>query len=354
MLGKGIIDQPTADRIRNYYSTTETDSGNRLFVIFGILGALLVGLGIILIVAHNWDQLSQTVRLTVSFFPTLIGQILCFYVFRKRITSIAWREGASVFLFLSIGATFSLIAQVYHLPADLNEFLLTWMLLVAPLIYLMRSNVTSLLFIIGVTWLGWLTNEGEPQSSWFWLLMLFALPKYLMLWTSGNAQNSLMFHHWMFVIAILTNLWTLHTGESPIIVLMYLVVLAIFYQIGEGIGFSKLLGNAYLIVGSVGTVILLMIHSFVFPWKDYQDEMITGSLSSWGMVLGYAEFWWTIGFAFILLIVLRLIISESSKRLLDLNNWAFVLLTLCFFICYLDVDITRILVNLFLLGISIE
>ena len=354
LLSKGIIDQPTADRIRNYYSRTEADGGNRLFAIFGILGALLVGLGVILIVAHNWDQLSQSARLTFSFVPTIIGQTLCFYVFRKRISSVAWREGASVFLFLSVGATISLIAQVYHLPSDLNEFLFTWLLLVAPLIYLMRSNFTSLLFIVGVTWLGWLTNEGEPQSSWFWLLMLFALPKYLMLWTSGREKNSLMFHHWIFVIAILTNLWTLHSGESPIIVLMYMVVLAIFYQIGEGIGLSRLLGNAYLIAGSVGTAVLLMVHSFIFPWNEYRDEMITGSLSSWGMIIGYAEFWWTIAFFAILLLVLRLIITENTRRILDLNNWAFVLLTLCFFVCYLDVDIARILINLFLLALALS
>ena len=54
-----IISDEVADKIQDYYRTKGSLSKNRLFVVFGILGAILIGLGIILIIAHNWDELSR-------------------------------------------------------------------------------------------------------------------------------------------------------------------------------------------------------------------------------------------------------------------------------------------------------
>ncbi len=35
----------------------------------GILGSLLVGLGIVLLVAHNWDEMSRQCKLSLLFLP---------------------------------------------------------------------------------------------------------------------------------------------------------------------------------------------------------------------------------------------------------------------------------------------
>jgi uncharacterized membrane protein len=51
-----VISPESAENIRNYYKSKQEQSGNRLFIVFGILGAILVGLGLILIIAHNWDD----------------------------------------------------------------------------------------------------------------------------------------------------------------------------------------------------------------------------------------------------------------------------------------------------------
>jgi uncharacterized membrane protein len=51
--------QKRLSEIKQFYQQQSGKSGNRLIVVFGILGAILVGLGIILIIAHNWDDLSK-------------------------------------------------------------------------------------------------------------------------------------------------------------------------------------------------------------------------------------------------------------------------------------------------------
>lgn len=48
-----VISEETADKIRDFYRNKRGQSTNRLFIVFGILGGILVGLGIILIIAHN-------------------------------------------------------------------------------------------------------------------------------------------------------------------------------------------------------------------------------------------------------------------------------------------------------------
>ena len=120
-----IIDAATADRIRAYYRTREEESTPKIFVIFGVLGAVLVGLGIILIFAHNWDELPRFAKTILAFIPLIAGQIACGYTLFKKRDSVAWRESSATFLFFAIGASISLISQIYNISGNFSSFLLT-------------------------------------------------------------------------------------------------------------------------------------------------------------------------------------------------------------------------------------
>ncbi|MBD3630844.1 DUF2157 domain-containing protein [Cyclobacterium sp.] len=121
----GVISQETTGKIRDYYGEKGGQSNHHLFVVFGIIGAPLVGLGIILLLAHNWDEFSRTAKTCLAFLPLLIGQVLCGFVLIKKQESVAWRESSTAFLFLAVGASISLVSQIYHMPGDLGLFLLT-------------------------------------------------------------------------------------------------------------------------------------------------------------------------------------------------------------------------------------
>jgi uncharacterized membrane protein len=58
----GVISNEAAGNIRDYYRDKGELSNNRLFIVFGILGSILVGLGFVLIIAHNWDELSKITK----------------------------------------------------------------------------------------------------------------------------------------------------------------------------------------------------------------------------------------------------------------------------------------------------
>src|SRR3954469_7771767 len=102
---EGVISPEVAGNIRAYYQAKSANPHNRLFVVFAILGAILVGLGIILIIAHNWDELTRPVKVFFAFLPLVAGQLFCGFTLLKRSNDQGWKEGSSVFLFFSVGAS---------------------------------------------------------------------------------------------------------------------------------------------------------------------------------------------------------------------------------------------------------
>jgi len=108
LLDAKIISSDVAQSINDYYQSKSSDKEGRLFLIFGIIGAVLVSLGLILIMAHNWDRMSRWLKLVIAFTPLVIGQVLCAYAYFSRHGNRGWSEACSAFLFLSIGGCISL------------------------------------------------------------------------------------------------------------------------------------------------------------------------------------------------------------------------------------------------------
>ena len=288
LIRAGIISEETADKINDYYSNKSRNSPNRLFIVFGIFGAILVALGIILLVAHNWDDLSRTTKSFFAFLPLIVGQILCAFVLIKKPGSVAWRESASAFLFFSVGACISLISQIYNIPGNLSSFLLTWMLLCLPLIYLMRSSITSLLYLTGITYYAvetsyWYWSHPSSESYQYWLLLLAVLPHYYLLYKEKPESNFMIFHNWLVPLSVIICLGTVAKNEGELMYIAYFSLFGLFYLIGSSKFFQqqKLRNNGYKILGSLGTIVLLLVLSFDEFWhglrsKDFNSyEVIT-------------------------------------------------------------------------------
>ena len=90
LLDANIISSDVAQSINDYYQSKSSDKEGRLFLIFGIIGAVLVSLGLILIMAHNWDRMSRWLKLVIAFSPLVIGQVLCAYAYFIRYGNRGW------------------------------------------------------------------------------------------------------------------------------------------------------------------------------------------------------------------------------------------------------------------------
>jgi uncharacterized membrane protein len=179
----GTLSAEAAARLRQRYGAVETASGSRRAItLFGLLGATLIGGGVILLLAHNWDELSRPVRAFLSMLPLLAGQGLCLWTLLRRADSAAWREGSGAFLTMAIGASIALVSQTYHTGGAFEDFMLAWVLLALPIAYLMQATLPAILYLAGiVVWQGSLTHGAADalfglRTYGYWVLLALALP----------------------------------------------------------------------------------------------------------------------------------------------------------------------------------
>lgn len=284
LLDAGVISNDEASRIRNYYAQNPQPENNRLVIIFAILGSLLVGMGLILIIAHNWDTLPKAVKLGIGLLPMLVAQVVCGYLLWKKSTSVAWRESVSVFLVFAIATAIAIVSQVYNMDGTLASFLFFWMLLTLPVIYMMRSSAASLLFWIGITW--YACDEGyihfyHDIPYKYWLLALAAVPWYVHLCRRDESTFT-YFHNWIIAISLIITLGTFASQTEELILPAYVFLFGIFILVGQLPVFSRhrLVADAYLVLGSTGLVTLLLSLSFRWYWEDINRDEISGWLIS--------------------------------------------------------------------------
>lgn len=344
-----IISPETAERIRTFYAQRQESTPNRLLVVFGILGALLTGLGIILIIAHNWYNMGKVGRLIIAFLPMLAGQIVCGYTLFKNNVNPIWKESSATFLFFSIGASISIVSQVYNIDGKLGEFLFWWMILSLPVIYVMPSSMVSLLYLVGITWYACSIGYFEyPQDNpvLYWPLLLAVIPHYTSL--SGSHENFFNFHSWLISISLVICLGTLSSGNGELMTVAYMGMFCVLLLLGQMEPFSKkrLITNAFLAVGSVGIISILLYLSFRDFWYglggvDINFRTEANELS--GAIIS------TLLAAYMIYRKWRL----SSWRDINPKSWAFVAVILLFVVGFSAPFVSVVAVNLLLFSYSV-
>ncbi len=185
LVAGGIISADSAEALRRHYSTTLPTEPRRIgFVLSAILGSLLIGAGIILLVAHNWDFLSRPVRCAISFGPLVLSQALAIFVLLRRNESAPWRESAAILNVAAIGTAIALVSQTYQIQGDFARFILVWMLLALPIVYLFRTNVGLAIYFVGATVWVVSSKTGDffgvrPNDLWVWALLLLGVPAFI-------------------------------------------------------------------------------------------------------------------------------------------------------------------------------
>lgn len=272
----GIISPDLAENIRSYYLSRKNNSPNRLFIAFGILGAMLIGLGILLIIAHNWDEFSRTIKTIWAFTPLVIGQVFCGWALFRRQQNTGWKEGSAAFLFLAIGTSIALVSQIYHIPGDQKEFMLTWMITAFPLVYLMNSSSASLLYIIGITYYSTVSGYTYPSTQPFlyWPLLLLAIPHYYLLIKNKPSSNFTGFHHWIIPISLVIALGTMGKSNEELLVTAYTGLFGLFILFGRHAmpTDGRLRQNGFLVTGVAGLMVILYMYSFNELWKSLRGN----------------------------------------------------------------------------------
>ena len=118
-----------------------------LVVALSVLGAVLIGLGVITFFAANWDEISRTTKLVA-----LIAGVLLSY----GSGYLVWQRSGPTPLAIALvllgciiyGAGVHLIGQIYHISVDNPNLSLFWFLGVVPMAYVTRARPVMFLAIV--------------------------------------------------------------------------------------------------------------------------------------------------------------------------------------------------------------
>lgn len=269
LVKKEIIPAESADLIQSYYGPVNKSFGNRtLLTMFGIVGVILIGLGITLILAHNWEQLSRMTRTFIVISKLLIAQILAGAIIWFKKDDALWTESTSTFLMIIIGSSIALIGQTYHIADDFSNFMLTWMLLSIPLVYLMKVTIPALLYLIGITTWAVSGDFGDINKHLIWVLLALNGPYYWKLIKVNPYANSPVLISW-----VLTPCFYICFGKvfsiqlQHLSMLIYVTLFAATYFIGliwfdgpvktwkkpfKAIGLTGCIGISFLLTSKQG------------------------------------------------------------------------------------------------------
>ncbi len=354
LLNAQVIDKPTADRISKYYDDKKKNSVNLLIMIFAIIGAALIGSGIILILAHNWDNFSRNIRTGIAFLPLVAAQALCLYTILKKYDSKAWREGCSVFLVFAVGASISMVSQIFHIVGDISQFLFIWMLICLPVLYIMKSDASALLIIAGITGVSLTAFDGRynniPILSKYFILLVGWSYYYLTSVIKRRKTVITAYFHLTTAISLLITLGHITVDHYSILNLVYFCAFSILILISElsVLKDSVLAHNMIKILGLVGFYIMTFTFSYADNWKHSRLEFIV-----YRKMLAGGELIWA-GLVFILAVVLfyRVLVKNRGKWF-ELEYYGFIVFALLYFIVRSDL-ISMIVMNLYLLAISVS
>ncbi len=118
-----------------------------LIVALSILGAVLIGLGVISFYAANWDEISRSAKLASLIIGTLLSYGAGYYLWQRTSYSAV---GVALVLqgCIIYGAGIHLIGQIYHVDVNDPNLSLFWFLGVAPLAYVTRSRPVMFLAVV--------------------------------------------------------------------------------------------------------------------------------------------------------------------------------------------------------------
>lgn len=280
LVSEGVVDTTTAERLRQRYATEGQSGRSWGVVVCGVLGALLIGLGVIMLLAHNWKDLSRPARILLSFAPLAATQALVIVGQVRRWRGGAWRETMGLLWTLAVGACIALIAQTYHLPGDAEGFTLVWACLVLPILWFTQAaTVLASFFGILLAWASFSQLYGGV-ALFFWPLAALAYPA-----VRGEVRDHpqgmrAVCMLWILALAGTAALGiTLEKAMPGLWILTYAGAFAVLYLMGGywGAAAPTLWQRPLHTLGSGGVVVLAYLLTFEWPWHEigwhyYHDD----------------------------------------------------------------------------------
>lgn len=157
----GLIDEPTADRIRAFEQADEKPSGARWQVLIAvILGGILLGAGVLLFVAAHWDQVSPNERLALVLAMLAILHLGAIFSADKFPAMATALHGVGT---IAAGAAIAMVGQIFNMQEHWPAAILLWALCAAAGWWSLRDQFQQICFMLLAP--AWLISEWTYRAS---------------------------------------------------------------------------------------------------------------------------------------------------------------------------------------------
>lgn len=202
-ISEGLIEPEQRERIRTYYkleTLPQVAQGRFTFVLL-LLGALLVGLGLITLIAANWVWIPRPLRALGA-----VGIMLsCQWLGWRRYETGSQRVGSALMLVgeMALGASIGLVAQWFQVSGSPAGLYLAWGLGILGVAWALRHTPSAVLAMI-LLCIGATLDYDRQALGLFnpvvvpWLVLGLLLP--LAYWCRSR---------WVFTLGILLLSWSL-------------------------------------------------------------------------------------------------------------------------------------------------
>lgn len=217
-------------------------------VLLFILAAALVGGGIILLLAHNWADLSRPVRAVLSYVPLALSYAALLAAKRQ-----AAKEGAGAFHALALIAALALIGQTYHSGGDVWDLLRNSAILLLPVALFYPAQSSACAFVLFAA--GLLFQNALMPADW-----LLAAAGGILLWR----QHGSVLAWFVALFAFLLLMRLLFDYMDEVAWQAVYVAVPLYYVLGRVFCGQDYARNPLASIGAAGILFLALLSA----WDD--------------------------------------------------------------------------------------
>lgn len=155
LVGSNTITQDISDSIKKFFGKKDGKAGDIYLVIMALVAFGFGIAGYSLILSKFFGDLPSIGKIIVDLIPMGVGCYLFYLAFFNKFDSKVYMEAAAALCIILMGYTLGALSM--EIPSILGgtKFMVWWMLLSIPVIYLATSTVGALIYLgILMTWLG--------------------------------------------------------------------------------------------------------------------------------------------------------------------------------------------------------
>ena len=162
---ENVLDANACEELQKFAIKNNSKSSVNIFIsIIGLIGAIAIVAGLILVISHNWWKISNSIKIF-----TYILTLIMFHIVGVLLNN-KYPKVSSTLHFIGAGyvlAGIGLMAQIYHLSSTDGKAFLMWFIMIAPMAVVLRHRWIGIMSLFSFyLWLNiYLGYYGYYKSS---------------------------------------------------------------------------------------------------------------------------------------------------------------------------------------------